>query len=64
MFKLWIQITNRGNILIPYGTEIVGKIQPADNGSQFVAASVDVPSFSCDVITLDFLGIQLDLNRK
>jgi hypothetical protein len=26
-----------GNLLIPFGSEIVGQIQPADNGSQFVA---------------------------
>lgn len=27
----------QGRILIPYGTEIVGQIEPAGNGSQFVA---------------------------
>jgi hypothetical protein len=27
----------QGRILIPYGTEVVGQIQPAENGSQFVA---------------------------
>ena len=27
----------KGNILIPYGSEIVGELQPKDDGSQFVA---------------------------
>lgn len=28
---------SRGDILIPYGTQVVGKLQPVDGGSQFVA---------------------------
>lgn len=32
--------TRNGNVLIPYGSEIVGQIQPANGGSQFVAQKI------------------------
>jgi hypothetical protein len=38
-------IKNRqGKLLIPYGSEIYGKIQPKGNGSQFVAEYIILPS--------------------
>ncbi len=38
-------IRNRnGDILIPFGSEIVGQIQPAENGSQFVAEYISLPN--------------------
>ena len=36
----------------------------AESGAQFLSASFDVPSFDCDVVTLEFVGIEFTLNRK
>ncbi|QDZ39966.1 hypothetical protein FRE64_08440 [Euhalothece natronophila Z-M001] len=36
----------QGRILIPYGTELVGEIQPSQNGSRFVAEELKVPGES------------------
>ncbi len=36
----------QGRILIPYGTELVGEIRPAQNGSRFVAQEIKVPGES------------------
>ena len=33
-----------GDVLIPFGSEIVGQIQPAENGSQFVAEYISLPN--------------------
>lgn len=39
--KVAANIRNRrGDILIPYNSEIVGEIQPADEGSQFIAEKI------------------------
>lgn len=39
--KVAANIRNRrGDILIPYNSEIVGEIQPADDGSQFIAEKI------------------------
>ena len=38
-------IRNRnGDILIPFGSEIVGQIQPVESGSQFVAEYISLPN--------------------
>ncbi|MFP4253803.1 MAG: hypothetical protein ACLFRN_04980 [Halothece sp.] len=36
----------QGRILIPYGTELVGEIRPAQDGSRFVAQELKVPDES------------------
>ena len=36
----------QGRILIPYGTELIGEMRPAQNGSRFVAQELRVPGES------------------
>jgi hypothetical protein len=40
----------RGQVLIPYGSEIEGEIQPADGGSQFVAQKIIIETRDGDTI--------------
>jgi hypothetical protein len=37
-------VTDRGNIVIPAGSQVVGKLKPAKGGSQFVAEKLVLPS--------------------
>ncbi|PSO47699.1 MAG: hypothetical protein BRC33_11980 [Cyanobacteria bacterium SW_9_44_58] len=39
-----------GRILIPYGSELVGEIRPAGNGSRFVAQELKIPGASSQSI--------------
>jgi hypothetical protein len=41
---------NSGRILIPYGSELVGEIRPAGNGSRFVAQELKIPGASSQSI--------------